>query len=129
MNDVELTEASEFAQNLARECGATIRKAFKEPKTIETKSSAVDLVTETDEAVEKGMGSNTWLPLRPHTLNPHTHTTSISLTKHFYTTFYIYFQSHFVGPIQCEIQSTPRFVNEGGLYDLVLVSLADSLSL
>ena len=58
MNDVELTEASEFAQNLARECGATIRKAFKEPKTIETKSSAVDLVTETDEAVEKGIGSN-----------------------------------------------------------------------
>ena len=57
MNESELSEACDFAQDLARKCGAMIRKAFKEPKTVETKSSAVDLVTETDEAVEKGNGS------------------------------------------------------------------------
>lgn len=58
MNESELSEACDFAQDLARKCGAMIKKAFKEPKTVETKSSAVDLVTETDEAVEKVNGSN-----------------------------------------------------------------------
>ena len=56
MNESELSEACNFAQDLARKCGVMIRKAFKEPKTVETKSSAVDLVTETDEAVEKVNG-------------------------------------------------------------------------
>ena len=42
----------ELAESLARSGGALIKEAFHKPKNIDLKSSTIDLVTETDTAVE-----------------------------------------------------------------------------
>lgn len=41
-----------FMQELAIKCGKVVKSAFYQPKTVETKESEVDLVTETDKLVE-----------------------------------------------------------------------------
>jgi len=43
----------DFSLNLVKECGATIKTAFTREKKIEEKSAPNDLVTETDQMVEK----------------------------------------------------------------------------
>lgn len=53
MNDNEIDEMFEFTLKLARQCGVLIKTAYDLPKEIVTKSSEVDLVTETDELVER----------------------------------------------------------------------------
>lgn len=53
MKDGELHEAFDFTIELARRCGAIVKTAFSLPKEIDLKSSAVDLVTKTDQEVEK----------------------------------------------------------------------------
>ena len=53
MNEAEIDEMFEFTRDLARECGEVVKTAFFLPKEVVTKSSAVDLVTETDQKVEK----------------------------------------------------------------------------
>ena len=51
--DAELVdEVYAFMQNLAVECGAVVKTAFYQPKTVETKECEIDLVTETDKKVE-----------------------------------------------------------------------------
>ncbi|XP_059183104.1 inositol monophosphatase 1-like [Centropristis striata] len=53
MADDEWQTAYEFAVQVARAAGAVIRKAGEDEIKIQTKSSTVDLVTQTDERVEK----------------------------------------------------------------------------
>ncbi len=47
-----MNEILELATALAREAGALQRERFDEPRTIETKSSAIDLVTDVDRACD-----------------------------------------------------------------------------
>ncbi|KAK7114447.1 inositol monophosphatase 1-like [Littorina saxatilis] len=51
--DHQLREYYTVALEVARKAGEVIKDAFKKEKTIDTKSSAADLVTVTDQAVEK----------------------------------------------------------------------------
>lgn len=51
--DHDLKHYLEVAERIAREGGATILKAFNENKTVMLKSASTDLVTETDQKVEK----------------------------------------------------------------------------
>ena len=53
MDEKEIEEMFEFTRDLARKCGEMVKTAFYLPKEVVTKSSAVDLVTETDQKVEK----------------------------------------------------------------------------
>ena len=47
------SEEFEFSLDLVRKCGDVIRSAFHSEKTISEKSAPNDLVTETDQNVEK----------------------------------------------------------------------------
>ncbi|XP_037090142.1 inositol monophosphatase 1-like isoform X1 [Pollicipes pollicipes] len=53
MAGIDLELCLQTGQRLAREAGAMIKDAFKKKKNVMLKSSPVDLVTETDQAVEK----------------------------------------------------------------------------
>ncbi|KAK8730713.1 hypothetical protein OTU49_007883 [Cherax quadricarinatus] len=53
MANVEPQECLSVALKLVKQAGDLVRDAIKKKKNIEMKSSAVDLVTETDKAVEK----------------------------------------------------------------------------
>jgi len=50
---MDLSEVVNFASSLAKETGKTIKKAFSGKSHVSTKSSPSDLVTETDQLVEK----------------------------------------------------------------------------
>ncbi|GBN44908.1 hypothetical protein AVEN_16256-1 [Araneus ventricosus] len=58
----EIDEYYKVAVKLAQSAGEVIRKAIDEKKDVETKSSDIDLVTETDKKVEEllkaGFSSN-----------------------------------------------------------------------
>ncbi|KAK8374043.1 hypothetical protein O3P69_020943 [Scylla paramamosain] len=53
MDSAEIEQCFEVALGLVKEAGQVVREAIKKQKTIETKSCNVDLVTESDKAVEK----------------------------------------------------------------------------
>ncbi|XP_050699803.1 inositol monophosphatase 1-like isoform X2 [Eriocheir sinensis] len=53
MEPAEVEKCFEVAMRLVKEAGKVVREAIKEQKNIETKTSCVDLVTESDKAVEK----------------------------------------------------------------------------
>ena len=48
-----MKELLELAARLAREAGGIARARFKEPRTIATKSSEIDLVTDVDHALDQ----------------------------------------------------------------------------
>ncbi|XP_042859944.1 inositol monophosphatase 1-like isoform X2 [Penaeus japonicus] len=53
MAEVDAQKCFDVALDLVKQAGKVVREAIKKKKNIETKSSAVDLVTESDKAVEK----------------------------------------------------------------------------
>ncbi|GFN95328.1 inositol monophosphatase [Plakobranchus ocellatus] len=53
MTEQELDEMFSTAIEVAKEAGKVIRDGFYKEKTVDTKISAADLVTETDQAIEK----------------------------------------------------------------------------
>eukprot|EP00127_Corallochytrium_limacisporum_P006499 Clim_evm30s229 gene=Clim_evmTU30s229 len=53
MTGPNLTEIRDVCERVARAAGDMIAKAAKEAKKVESKDTAIDLVTETDQAVEK----------------------------------------------------------------------------
>ncbi|XP_045111696.1 inositol monophosphatase 2-like isoform X1 [Portunus trituberculatus] len=53
MDTAEIDRCFEVAVGLVKEAGQVVREAIKKQKKIEMKSSSVDLVTESDKAVEK----------------------------------------------------------------------------
>lgn len=53
MDSAEIDKCFDVALGLVKEAGQLVREAIKKQKTIETKSCSVDLVTESDKAVEK----------------------------------------------------------------------------
>lgn len=53
MDSAEIDKCFDVALGLVKEAGQVVREAIKKQKTIETKSCSVDLVTESDKAVEK----------------------------------------------------------------------------
>ncbi|KAK7079239.1 Inositol monophosphatase 2 [Halocaridina rubra] len=55
MGSINIQECFDTAMQLVKTAGDLVRDAIKKKKNIETKSSAVDLVTESDKAVEKIM--------------------------------------------------------------------------
>ncbi|KAH9502389.1 Inositol monophosphatase 1 [Bulinus truncatus] len=57
ITEVELDQLYETALELAAKAGQMIRDAFWKEKTVDTKSSYADLVTETDQAVESTVKS------------------------------------------------------------------------
>ena len=52
MELVEIQEIFVFMKQLAFMCGEMIKDGFNKPKNVDSKTSEVDLVTETDKAVE-----------------------------------------------------------------------------
>ncbi|KAK3792124.1 hypothetical protein RRG08_055387 [Elysia crispata] len=57
MSELDLEEMYAVAISVAREAGQIIRDAFDKEKEVDTKQSAADLVTESDQAVEKMVNS------------------------------------------------------------------------
>ncbi|XP_063614984.1 inositol monophosphatase 1-like isoform X4 [Penaeus indicus] len=53
MSEIDAKKCFDVALDLVKQAGKVVREAIKKKKNIETKSSAVDLVTESDKAVEK----------------------------------------------------------------------------
>jgi len=53
MEDFKYQEEFDFSLNLVKKCGEVIKEAFVSEKKVTEKSSATDLVTETDQMVEK----------------------------------------------------------------------------
>ncbi|ROT73251.1 hypothetical protein C7M84_008321 [Penaeus vannamei] len=53
MAEIDAQKCFDVALDLVKQAGKVVREAIKKKKNIETKSSAVDLVTESDKAVEK----------------------------------------------------------------------------
>lgn len=53
MEQTTYQEEYEFSLELVKKCGEVIKRAFNVEKKISEKSSANDLVTETDQLVEK----------------------------------------------------------------------------
>ncbi|XP_047486104.1 inositol monophosphatase 1-like isoform X2 [Penaeus chinensis] len=53
MSEIDAQKCFDVALDLVKDAGKVVREAIKKKKNIETKSSAVDLVTESDKAVEK----------------------------------------------------------------------------
>ena len=53
MSPEEINEIYVFMKELGKKCGEIIKEAFHQPKTVDTKDGPVDLVTQTDQKVEK----------------------------------------------------------------------------